>query len=88
MTKRTKVDPEETREETAARRIDTGSKGFAARCDTYVKTLRNNSRDLTPYKRQLTAAWLKKHCERLQAALDESGGIPPLGLGELPDLDD
>jgi hypothetical protein len=84
---RTRRDPEETREETAARRIDAGSVKFDDRCDIFVKTLRANARGLTPYKRQLTSAWLKKHCERLQATLEEADGIPALGLTDLPDYD-
>jgi hypothetical protein len=31
---------------------------------------------------------LKRHCERLQATLDEGEGIPRLGLDGLPDYDD
>jgi hypothetical protein len=82
-----KPDPEETKEEQAARRIDAASKHFEERCDKFVKTLRANARGLTPYKRQLTSAWLTKHCARLQATLDESEGIPPLGLTNLPDYE-
>lgn len=85
--KRKQHDPEETREEAAARRIDTAAEHFSERCDLFVRTLRNNARDLTPYKRQITAAWLKRHCERLQRTLDESDEIPPLGLDGMPDLD-
>ena len=44
-------DPEETAQEAAARRIDKGSELWAERCDKFVKTLRHNSRGLTPYKR-------------------------------------
>jgi hypothetical protein len=79
-------DPEETKEERAARIIDDKSEKFAERCDQFVKTLRVNARGLTPYKRQITSAWLKRHCERLQSALDESDSIPPLGL-DMPDID-
>jgi hypothetical protein len=82
---RTRPDPEETIQEGAARRIDNGADLWADRCDTFVRTLRNNARDLTPYKRQVTSAWLKRHCERLQATLDESEGIPRLGLDAMPD---
>jgi hypothetical protein len=82
---RVKRDPEETRQEAAARRIDQGADKWAERCDTFVKTLRNNARDLSPYKRQVAQAWLKRHCERLQATLDESEGIAPLGLDSMPD---
>jgi hypothetical protein len=81
-------DPEETKEEAAARRIDKGSDAFAARCDLFVTSLRSNARDLTPYKRQIVSGWLKRHCERLQATLDEGEGIPRLGLDGLPDYDD
>jgi ribosomal protein L29 len=81
-------DPEETREEMAARRIDAASEQFAERCDKFVKTLRSNARSLTPYKRQITSAWLKRHCERLQSTLDEGDAIPPLGLDGLPDYDE
>lgn len=79
------TDLEETREEEAARRIDKASEKWAERNDYFVKTLRSNSRSLTPYKRQLVSAWLKRHCERLQATLEESEGIPALGLDSLPD---
>jgi len=78
---------EETREEAAARRIDAAAERFSDRADLFVKTLRANARDLTPYKRQITAAWIKRHCERLQSTLDESEGIPPLGLDSMPDVD-
>jgi hypothetical protein len=81
-------DPEETREEAAARRIDKGSDMFADRCDKFVVTLRNNARALTPYKRQLTSAWLRRHCERLQRTLDDSEEIPALGLDGLPEFRD
>lgn len=81
-------DPEETQQETAARRIDKASEKLAERCDLFVRTLRNNARDLSPYKRQLLSAWLKRHCERMQSTLDESHGIPPLGLDGLPDYDE
>lgn len=80
-------DPEETREEAAARRIDRGSELFADRSDKFVATLRNNARDLTPYKRQILSAWLKRHCERMQTVIEETSGIPPLGLDGLPDYD-
>jgi len=80
-----RYDPEETREETAARVIDKASEQYADRCGLFIKTLRNNGRHLTPYKRQLTAAWLKKHHDRMLAALDEGDEIPPLGLDGLPD---
>lgn len=80
-----KRDPEETVQEAAARRIDKGADLWAERCDKFVKTLRNNARDLSPYKRQVAQAWLKRHCERLQATLDESEGIAPLGLDTMPD---
>lgn len=80
-------DPEESKEEAAARRIDRASEQFADRCDLFTRTLRSNARDLTPYKRQMVQGWLKRHCERLQSTLDESQGIPALGLDELPDLD-
>ena len=81
-------DPEETREETAARRIDAASLKFDERCDKFVVTLRSNAKNLTPYKRQITTAWLKRHCERLQRTLDDSDEIPALGLDGLPDFDD
>lgn len=81
-------DPEETKEEEAARRVDEASRHFAERCDKFTTTLRANARNLTPYKRQIASAWLKKHCERLQSTLDESHGIPPLGLDGLPDYDE
>lgn len=81
-------DPEETREEAAARRIDKASNLFAERCDAFVKTLRANGRDLTPYKRKLVSGWLKQHCERLQRTLDDTDQVPPLGLDGLPDYDD
>lgn len=80
-------DPEETRQETAARVIDKASERFAERSDLFVRTLRNNARDLSPYKRQIVSAWLKRHCERLQTTLDESEGIPPLGLDGLPEYE-
>lgn len=87
-TTRKQHDPEETREEMAARRIDSAAGTFAERCDLFVRTLRNNARDLTPYKRQLVGGWLKQHCERMQRTLNDADEIPPLGLDGLPDLDD
>lgn len=81
------IDPEETREETAARRIDAAADRFADRCDLFTRTLRSNAATLTPYKRQLVSGWLKRHCERLQSTLDEGQSIPPLGLDSLPDDD-
>jgi len=84
---KTQRDPEETREDAAARRIDAASVKFDDRCEMFIKTLRANARALTPYKRQLTSAWLKKHCERLQATLEEADKIPALGLTDLPDYE-
>jgi hypothetical protein len=84
---RTKPDPEATKEEVADFRIDNASRLFAERADKFTRTLRANARSVSAYKRQLTAAWLKRHCERLQATLDDASEIPPLGLTELPDLD-
>jgi hypothetical protein len=81
-------DPEESRQDGAARRVDAASERFAERCDLFVRTLRSNGRDLTPHKRALTSQWLKRHCERLHRTLDETEGVPPLGLDGLLDYDD
>lgn len=81
-------DPEETAEEQAARRIDKAAALFADRCDHFNRTLRSNAKDLTPYKRQLVLGWVKRHGERLQTSIEDQGGIPPLGLDGLPDIDD
>lgn len=88
MSESKQYDPEETREQQAARRITKAADQFDERCDLFVRTLRANAASLTPYKRQVLSAWLKRHCERLQSTLDESGGIPPLGLDHMPDWDD
>lgn len=80
-------DPEETREEQAARRIDEAAKQYRERCIKFEKTLRANARALTPYKRQITAAWLKRLNERLLAAVDDGDEIPPLGIDGLPDYE-
>ena len=80
-------DPEETREEAAARRIDKAAELWGERNDRFAITLRNNARGLTPYKRELTIAWLKRHCERLQQTLEEGEVIPPLDLNSIPDME-
>ena len=72
----------------AIRRIDNGARLFGERCDVYAKRLRNNVGELSPYRRQVLSAWLKRHHERLQATLDEASSIPPLDLGTVPDLGD
>lgn len=80
-------DPEESLEDAAIRRIDQASEKWAERSDKFIKTLRANARHLSPYRRQTTGAWMKLHCERLQATLEERDSIPPLHLDSLPDLE-
>jgi hypothetical protein len=80
------IDPEETRTETSARRINKAAELYAARCDHFIKTLRSNARGLSPHGRAVLADWLKQCESRIHAALDEGSGIPPLGLSD--DFDD
>ena len=80
-------DVEESAEERAARVIDAASQRYAERCDQFATRLRNNGRSLSPYKRKLVGAWLKRHHDRLLATLDDGEGIPPLGLDGLPDYE-
>lgn len=78
---------DESVEERAARIVDSASLRYQDRCDTFARTLRNNGRKLTPYKRRMTIAWIERHSQRLVNMLDEDGGIQPLGIADLPNTD-
>ena len=80
-------DPEETEQEKAARIVDNAADIYLDRISKFETTLRSNAANLSTFKRRQTAAWLKKVHDRLNATVDENGGITPLGLSDYPDMD-
>ena len=84
---RRKPDPEATTEENAARVVDNAADLYLERVRVFEVTLRSNAPDLSEYKRRQTAAWIKRLYEKLISAVDEDGGLGPLGLSEYPDMD-
>jgi|tagenome__1003787_1003787.scaffolds.fasta_scaffold20245465_2 hypothetical protein len=81
------IDPEETTQERAARVIDNASRHWKERNLKFETTLRNNVRDLSPYKRQVLAAWVKRMTEGIVLEIERTE-VPDLGLDGLPDYDE
>ncbi len=82
-------DPEETAEETAARRIDKGADLSQDRLHQFRKTIRNNIRELSPYKQKQLMTWWRSNCDAVTKMIEDASDEPArLGLSDdLPDID-